>query len=121
MFGIKKARADELVTLLRRVIVIPKSQSGGKSLGALQPVDDGSAQSLAGDMDDAVLTAVTRRLMDLPAADAAKIVILDAAHSAFMTGTEDPSQMRHLFLDALTGKHVAPTTERVIVPTNPSP
>ena len=31
MFGIKKARADELVTLLRRVIAIPKSQSGAPS------------------------------------------------------------------------------------------
>jgi len=36
-----------------------------------------------------------------------------------MTGTEDPAQMRRLFLDVLAGKHVAPTTERVIVPTNP--
>jgi len=34
MFGIKKARADELVMLLRRVTVIPKSQSGLRSLGA---------------------------------------------------------------------------------------
>ena len=121
MFGIDKTRADELITLLRRVILIPDSRSALKTLGVNQLVDDGSIQSLAGDIDDTALTAATRLLMRLlPGADARqKTVILDAAHSAYMTGAEDPVQMRHLFLDALAGKHVAPATEVIIVPTNP--
>lgn len=123
LFGISHARATELAGTLRHLRGLRKSQAQGKTLSAHQIDTDINIQSLVGDVEEVIVTATLRLVSRLlPAADRKKVFIFDAGHGHNMPPTGTPAESaaeRAVFTDSYAGKHVEPTTDWLIVPTNP--